>query len=173
MESVNKMKKSIYVLLLMMMILLLTGCNKKEEEMTSFIPTQAPTEDGGTVDNDTVDGDEAQTDQEEVTEAASTPSVVHVGQTKPMYVKMDEYGATLNVRATPSTNGEAVGFLVHGEKIEVADIADGWASFVYNDALCYVNADFLVDKQPEYLEPPTPTPTPKVTPTKDAPKPEI
>ena len=161
------MKKSIYLFLLMM-ILLLTGCNKKDEEMTSFIPTQAPTEDG-----DTVAGDEAQTNQEEVTEAASTPSAVHVGQTTPMYVKMDEYGATLNVRSTPSTSGEAVGFLVHGEKIRVAEIADGWASFVYNDALCYVNADYLVNEQPEYLEPPTPTPTPKVTPTPEAQKPEI
>ncbi len=161
------MKKSIYLFLLMM-ILLLTGCSKKDEEMTSFIPTQAPTEAG-----DTVDGEEAQTDQDEANEEVSTPSVVHVGQTTPMYVKMDEYGATLNVRSTPSTSGEAVGFLVHGEKIEVADIADGWASFVYNGALSYVNVDFLVDKQPEYLEPPTPTPTPKVTPTKEAQKPEI
>ncbi len=166
------MKKSIYLFLLMM-VLLLTGCNKKQEEMTSFIPTQAPTDAGAAV-----GGEEAQSEQAEVTEAAVTPGVVHVGQTTPMYVKMDKYGGTLNVRSTPSTSGEAVGFLVHGEKIGVADITDGWASFVYNGALCYVNADYLVTEQPEYLDPPTPTPTPKVTPTgvkptKEAQKPEI
>jgi uncharacterized protein YgiM (DUF1202 family) len=87
-----------------------------------------------------------------------------------MYVKLDQYGGFLNVRATPSTDGEAVGFLVHAEQIDVIEITDGWASFVYNDKVCYVNADFLVKERPEYLDPPTPTPKPKVTPT---PVPEV
>ncbi len=163
------MRKAIYLSLLMIVISL-TGCGK-EEEMTSFIPTQPPTKEA---DVTAAAGD---TDQQEDTQTSPTSKVVRVGQTTPKYVKMDKYGATLNVRSNPSTSGEVVGFLVHAEKIEVAEIADGWASFLYNGTLCYVNADYLVDVQPEYLEPPTPTPTPKPTPKaasgQEAVKPEI
>ncbi|HHV10043.1 MAG TPA: SH3 domain-containing protein [Clostridiales bacterium] len=151
------MKKGIYLSLLLMIVILLTGCGK-EEEMTSFIPTQPPTKEADVT--ATAAADAADTDQQEDPQTSPTPKVIRIGQTTPKYVKMDKYGATLNVRSIPSTSGEVVGFLVHAEKIRVAEIVDGWASFLYNGTLCYVNADYLVDEQPEYLEPPTPTPTP-------------
>ena len=81
-----------------------------------------------------------------------------------MYVKLKQYGGYLNIRPTPSTDGEPVGFLVHAEEIDVIEIKDGWASFMYKGKICYVNADYLVDKQPAYLEAPTPTPKPTATP---------
>ena len=168
--SVDKMKKSIYVLLILT-VFLLTGC-AKSDQMTSFIPTQSPEEE-----NADVAEDDGITQEGSNAEATPTPKKVHIGQTTPKYVKLDKYGAFLNIRSTPSTDGEQVGFLVHGEKIEVAEITDGWASFVYENAVCYVNADFLVDEQPEYLDPPSPTPSPAVTPekkpAKTAVKPEI
>jgi uncharacterized protein YgiM (DUF1202 family) len=82
-------------------------------------------------------------------------------------VKLDKYDAILNVRGTPSKDGEVVGFLVHTEKIEVIDIVDGWASFAQGGEVRYVSADFLVNERPEYIEPPTlsPAPTNKPTPT--------
>jgi uncharacterized protein YgiM (DUF1202 family) len=73
---------------------------------------------------------------------------------------MGEYDAVLNVRATPSKDGDIVGFLVHTEKVEVIEIKDGWASFEYNNAICYVSSDFLVDTRPDYIAPPSPTPKP-------------
>ena len=148
------MKKSIYVFLLLA-VLVLTGCSKKDQ-MTNFIPTQVPGEESEAVSEDTTKEDP---------EITPTPKEIHVGKTTPKYVKLDKYGAYLNIRSTPSTDGEQVGFLVHGEKVEVSEIVDGWASFVYDNAICYVNADFLVDEQPGYLDPPTPTPTLAATPT--------
>ncbi len=168
------MKKSI-ILLIIVTVFILTGC-KNKEQMTSFIPTQMPEE---VTDNTTKDETEEATETEEtqeVEEATPTPKEIHVGQTTPMYVKLDEYGAFLNVRPTASTEGAPVGFLVHAEKVEVIEIVDGWANILYNDAVCYINADFLVDERPEYLEAPTPTPAPKVTPTPEAtptPVPEV
>lgn len=156
------MKKSIY-LLIILSIFTLSGCSKKPQ-MADFIPTQAPEQITQPAQEDT-QGEEAQVTQE----ATPTPRDVVIGKTTPMYVKLDEYGAFLNVRSTPSTKGEPVGFLVHAEQIDVIEIADGWASFLYNGTVCYVNADYLVKERPEYLTPPTPTPVPVNTPT---PKPE-
>jgi hypothetical protein len=159
------MKKSI-VLFMILTVFLLTGCSQKEQ-MTSFIPTQTPEEVSDNTTPEDTSGEDAAT---EGTEATPTPKEIHVGQTTPMYVKLDKYGAFLNIRPTPSTDSEPVGFLVHAEEIDVIEIADGWASFLYNNAICYVNSDFLVDERPEYLEPPTatPAPTPKATPTPKA-----
>lgn len=151
------MKKSI-VLFIILSVILMTGCSKKVQ-MTSFIPTQAPEE----VTDITTPEDTSGEDAAKVTEATPTPKEIHIGQTTPMYVKLDEYGAFLNIRSKPSTEGEQVGFLVHAEKIDVAEIVDGWASFLYSNAICYVNADFLVEDRPEYLEPPTATPAPTPT----------
>ncbi len=133
------------IVILLIFILMLTGCSK-EEQMTSFIPTAAPSldaEDG----NDTIGPT-----------ATPAPKTIYVGQTTTKYVKLSEYDDVLNVRSAPSTDSDIVGFLVHTEKVDVIDIVDGWASFVYNDAICYVNADYLVDEKPAYLDPPTPTP---------------
>lgn len=154
------MKKSIY-LLIILTVLLLSGCSQKDQ-MTNFIPTQAPdetSESGADTDANTDEGTQSET------AATPTPGVIHIGQTTTKYVKLDEYGGYLNIRSTASREGEVVGFLVHAEEVEVIEIIDGWASFLYNDAICYVNADYLVDERPDYLTPPPPTPTPIVTPT--------
>jgi uncharacterized protein YgiM (DUF1202 family) len=129
------MKKNVF-LLIIITVFLLSGCSKKEK-MTNFIPTMAP--------EDEITSEVTQTPLEGSTEATPTPKEIHVGETTTKYVKLSEYDDTLNVRSTPSTDSEPVGFLVHTEKIEVIDIVDGWASFVYNNQVCYVNADFLVD----------------------------
>lgn len=160
------MKRSIY-LLIILTIFTLAGCSKKGQ-MADFIPTQVPEEATEPGQEDT------QEDAQVTQEATPTPKDIVVGQTTPMYVKLDEYGGYLNVRSKPSTSGDQVGFLVHAEQIDVIEIADGWASFLYEGAICYVNADFLVTERPEYLDPPTPTPAPEKTPTpKPTTKPDI
>lgn len=166
------MKKYIY-LLIIFTVFILAGC-KKKVQMTEFIPTAAPQDESteGEATEDEATEDETQTDTEPGTEATPTPKTIHVGQTITKYVKLNEFDDILNVRSTPSTEKETIGFLVHTEKIEVIDIVDGWASFVYNGEISYVNASFLVDEKPAYLTPPPPSPTPKNTPTpKDTPTP--
>lgn len=135
------------------MVILFTGCSKKEQ-MTNFIPTQIPNEEDAS-------GEETQTGEE----ATQAPDTVHVGKTTTMYVKLDKYGGSLNIRSTPSTSGEAVGFLVHAEEVAVIEITDGWASILYNDAICYVNVQYLVETRPDYLTPPTKSPEPTKAPT--------
>ncbi len=109
-------------------------------------------------------GDTGETGASEDGDGTADGTPVHVGQTTTKYVKLGEYDAVLNVRETPSKDGKIVGFLVHTEKIDVIEITDGWASFVYNGAVSYTSADFLVDERPAYIEPPTSTPKPTNTP---------
>lgn len=155
------MKKSLYLFILATVILL-SGCSKKDQ-MTNFIPTMSPEE---SEESDTQDISPTQTADN--TDVTTTPKEIHIGQTVTKYVKLSEYDDVLNVRPNPSTDQEPVGFLVHAEKIEVAEIKDGWASFVYNGQICYVNASFLVDERPAYLTPPAPSPTPKASATPKA-----
>lgn len=162
----DSMKRYFY-LLIILVVFSLAGCGKNDQ-MTSFIPTPIPADD----DTDTEDNSESVevvtdentgTDEEPVVTEA--PRDIHVGQTSSMYVRLDKYGAYLNIRPNAATTGEPVGFLVHAEKVEVIEIVDGWAAIVYNDKVSYVKASFLVKEKPEYLVPPTPTPEPKTTPT--------
>ncbi len=168
------MKKGL-LLIIIITVLTMTGCGDKGQ-MTNFIPTPIPeSEDSseatdedateGTTQEDTTDSDSETTNEDG--ETTPTPKPLHVGQTTTMYVKLDKYDAILNVRGTPSKDGEVVGFLVHTEKIEVIEIVDGWASFAQGGEVHYVSADFLVKERPDYIEPPTPekTPTNKPTPT--------
>lgn len=158
------MKKSLIVIIIFT-ALLMTGCGK-QAQMTDFIPTPAPnTEDGEEATTEVVTEGDTVTDGE-VTEATPTPKPLHVGQTTKMYVKLDEYDAVLNVRKTPSKDGEVVGFLVHTEKVDVIEIVDGWASFAQDGEIHYVSADFLVNERPDYLDPPTAAPTKTPAPTK-------
>jgi hypothetical protein len=152
------MRKKMYFFIILTAFML-SGCSKKEQ-IVNFIPTQAPEGDAGAVTEDT-----SETEVPDENAATPTPKGVVIGQTTPMYVKLDEYGGYLNVRSTPSTKGEVMGFLVHAEKTDVIEIVDGWASIVYEDKICYVNADYLVTERPAYLDPPTPTPVPETTPT--------
>lgn len=159
------MRKSIY-LLIICAAFLFTGCSDKDQ-MTNFIPTQVPQQEENSS-GDVEEGTEADTDTEgdsQTQEEGTTTDEVPIGPTVTKFVKLDEYGGYLNVRSKPSTDGDVLGFLVHAEEAEVIEVVDGWASIVYNDKVCYVNASFLVEERPAYLTPPPPTPTPIVTPT--------
>ncbi len=166
------MKKNLMFIILVA-VMLLAGCGK-DEQMTNFIPTQAPEEDNDEADITEAEEDTDQdgTSTEEAGDAAPsedettvpTQKAVHIGQTTTKYVKLDEYDAILNVRATPSKDGDIVGFLVHTEKVQVIEIKDGWASIKYNDGVCYISSDFLVDERPDYIDPPTMAPTPTKVP---------
>ncbi len=152
------MKRYLY-LLSIVLIMLLAGCSKKDQ-MVDFIPTPTVTPD----DNEDPQDSTSEDSQGDTDTPTPTEEPVVVGHTETKYVKMEKYDAVLNVRATPSTDGEIVGFLVHTEKVEVIEIKDGWASFVMNGKICFVSADFLVEERPAYLNPPSPTPSPTNTP---------
>lgn len=169
------MKKYIY-LLIIFSVLALSAC-KKKEEMPDYIPTQSSDNDittgndeadiGDAVDNPE-DEDIADNDITDETlpgdEDGEPTQPAVIGKTTVMYVKLNQYGGFLNVRPTPATTGTPVGFLVHAEAVEVIEIKDGWASILYNDKVCYVKDDYIVEKKPAYLEPPTATPKPTAAP---------
>ena len=168
-------RKLLFILILP--VLVFSGCSK-QQQMPDFIPTQAPNAEDSNNDMEDAAADSAQGDAAGETDVTPTSKAVYIGETTTKYVKLKEYDAILNVRATPDSKGEVVGFLVHTEKVQVIDITDGWASFVYDGSVCYVSADFLVDTRPDYIEPPTPTlsptpsPIPADTPT-PTPKPAV
>jgi Predicted solute binding protein len=149
------MKKSLF-LLLVLTAMMLVGCSTKDQ-LVDFIPTTAP------------DGSDESSSDAEVTKAASpTQEATYLGKTTTKYVKLGEYGDTLNVRPTASKDGKSVGKLSHAQKVDVINIADGWASILFNGTVCYINADYLVDEKPVEITPTpeaTPTPTIALTPT--------
>ncbi len=150
------MKKVTY-LIIFFAVLTLAGCGKKDQ-MVSFIPTPTPySEDESDSSEDTNAADQS---GEANSEDGTGDEPIVEGNTVTKYVKLNEYGAVLNVRDKPSKDGKVVGSLVHTEKISVIKIEDGWACFVMNKQYVYVNADYLVDERPDYLDPPTPTPKP-------------
>lgn len=155
------MKKNMIYLTIVIAVLILSGC-KSSDEQTFFIPTPALTQEPSKEQTTEPTGETEEQAGEDDQETSDKP--VHVGKTTTKYVKLDNYDAILNIRSAPSREGEIVGFLVHTEQVEVISIEDGWASFVYQDEIRYVSADFLVDKKPAYIAPPTSTPEP--TPTK-------
>ena len=154
-------KNMIYLCIVIVAVFILSGC-KAEDEQSFYIPSPVVTQEPSK--EQTKPSEKA---EEPTGEADEEPSdkPVHVGKTTTQYVKLDDYDAILNIRSAPSREGEIVGFLVHTEQVEVISIEDGWASFVYQDEIRYVSADFLVDKKPAYIAPPTPTTEP--TPTKE------
>ncbi|MDF2542789.1 MAG: hypothetical protein K0S47_2507 [Herbinix sp.] len=149
--------KSRILIILCVVSVLLVGCKSNNDQITSFIPTQAVTPSPAPEEENT----------EEVA-PAEEPST----EPTTMYVKLNDYGAKLNIRDNPSKDGALVGTLVHSEKIEVISIENGWASFMEDDKVYYVNSEFLVTEEPEPIPMPTVTPTPVVTPT-TAPTPTI
>ena len=177
------MKKRIMILLISLVVFLMIGC-KKDEPVSDFIPTQAPTPGADAIDDnvdvididdEANDGDNQDNGEEDSvgTEDGSDDNQseddvpVYVGTSKPMYAKLNQYDSTLYVRSEPTTDSEIVGFLVHTEKIEVIKIENEWASFVFTDGkVRYVNSKFLVDYEPSKLVPPTPTIAPSVAPTR-------
>lgn len=157
------MKKYIGSLLLVIAVTMLTGCGTKDQE-TFFVPTPMVTPEPSQ--EDKLDN----TDEKDV--SSEDDDHGYVGNTTTMYAKLGDYDAILNVRTLPSKEGKVVGFLVHTEEVNVISIDDGWASIVYNDEVCYVSADFLVDEKPDYIAPPTSTNKPAISDPNDGP-PEI
>lgn len=155
------MKNKLFYVLIVITVLLLAGCKNNDQE-TYFVPTPAPDildEDENP--NDNIDGtdDKAQNSEnygENAGETSGEEPVV-TGETTTKYVKLNTFGAILNVRSSPTTEEDnVVGFLVHTEPVEVISIEDGWASFMYKGQVCYVSAEYLVDFVPLYISPPTP-----------------
>lgn len=170
------MKRKIIYLMISLSVFLLYGCADKDKE-TNFIPTPTVTEEDAQLEDET--SEDTTDDTEETEEPSETAEETDfTGRTTTKYVKLEKYDGILNIRSTPSKDGEIVGFLVHTEKVDVIGIEDEWASIVYQDKKCYVSADFLVDVKPELLTPPTPTqkpakPTPTPIPDPTAEPPEI
>lgn len=155
------MKRKIVYLLIGLSVFLFFGCAGQDKE-TNFIPTLPVLQEE---DTQTEDASEEEADASEDTQEESKAEPVFNGKTTTKYVKLEKYDGILNIRATPSKDGDVVGFLVHTEKVNVINTENGWASFVYQDKVCYVSADFLVDNKPKLLTPPTPTKKPSNTPT--------
>lgn len=153
--------KRLIILLSIIMAFTFAGCSKKDK-MVSFIPTATPAPETGLASDNKSD---ASVDEKDTDNTAAQDAPANVGKTTVKYVNMAQYGASLNVRATPSVDGQKVGSLNHADKIEVVDIKDGWASFVMDGKLVYVKSDYLVDAKPDELQPPTPTVAPTATPT--------
>jgi len=151
------MKSRLLYILLAALMVLLAGC-KSEDQEAYFIPTPAPEIPDLTEEEDVPEDTADDTgDQDEESDRAENEPVV-IGQTTTKYVKLNTFGAILNVRSSPTTEeNNVVGFLVHTEPVEVISIEDGWASFMYKGQICYVSAEFLVDFVPPYISPPTPS----------------
>ena len=167
------MKKNIVYLIIMIVVFALSGC-KAKDQATYFIPTPIATQ--APADQASEEDGAEETTPTGTEEDNSSEEPIYVGKTTPKYVKLGDYDAILNIRTAPSKDGEIIGFLVHTEKIDVISIENGWASFVYKNKISYVSADFLVDKKPAYIDPPTPTPvpnTPTPVPDPNAAPPEI
>ncbi|NLO09886.1 MAG: SH3 domain-containing protein [Clostridiales bacterium] len=149
------MKKKIMLIIITGAVLLFVACKGNDQE-TNFIqpPVEFTEDDDIVIPDDPIDDFEEPTDNPDDTE----DEPVYVGETTTKYVKLRSYGAILNVRSTPSTEGDnVVGFLVHTEPIEVISIDGDWAKFLYQDEVRYVSAEFLVDTVPPYVSPPTQT----------------
>ena len=150
--------KNIKYLALGLMVLTLGGCSSSNK-IEDFIPTP-------TVMPTPIIQDEEEPDERDEVETPIEELDINTLETTSMYIKLSKFGSTLNVRSAPDTSSDIVGHLVHREKIEVVEITeDGWAIFKDKDVLKYVSADFVVEKKPEYLDPPSATPTPIPTPT--------
>ena len=149
------MKKKILFIMVTGVMLFFVACKGNNQE-TNFIPEQPPV----FTDDDIIIPDDPVYDLEEPTD---TPDDVdeeptYVGETTTKYVKLRSYGAILNVRSEPSTEGSnVVGFLVHTEPIEVISIDGDWAKIMFKDEINYVSSEFLVDTVPPYVSPPTQT----------------
>lgn len=146
----DKMRKHRFGLIVILSMMTLVACGAKDQE-TFFIPTpsllpeyEEPIEDV----TKPVEEEEEPEDKEPA----------YVGETTTMYVRLNSPDAILNVRSLPSRDGEIVGFLVHTEQVNVIEIKDGWASFVYGTDICYVSEDYLGYKKPSVVAPPTPIP---------------
>lgn len=156
------MKFKLMNILIIMVMLFLVACKGKDTE-THFIPTLPPEykeEDDISLGDDDTDIPEDSFDEfEEATDDIPDDDgeePAYVGETTTKYVKLRSYGAILNVRSQPSTEGDnVVGFLVHTEPVQVISIEDGWAKILYLGEIRYVSADYLVDNVPPYVSPPT------------------
>lgn len=149
------MTKKLMFIIITGAALLFVACKGNNQETNFIQPPEDFTEDDDIViPDDSIDDFEEPTDIPDDVEDGP----VYVGETTTKYVKLRSYGAILNVRSEPSTEGDnVVGFLVHTEPIEVISIDGDWAKFLYQDEIRYVSAEFLVDTVPPYVSPPIQT----------------
>lgn len=72
----------------------------------------------------------------------------------------------LNVRSEPTTDGEVLGQLLYGEKVEILDTADGWCRISYNGINAYISASYVsLQPPPSTTAAPSTTRTPTAAPT--------
>lgn len=154
------MKKRLMHIFIIGVIFLFVACKGNDQE-TNFIPTQPPEfsqDDELTGDADTTDDSEVDPDESNDAPDDTEDEPAYIGETTTKYVKLRSYGAILNVRSEPSTEGNnIIGFLVHTEPVEVISIEGDWAKILYLGEIRYVSADYLSDTVPPYVSPPTQT----------------
>jgi len=51
--------------------------------------------------------------------------------------------ATINVRASASTNGTKLGAITSGESLKLIEVKDGWCKVLYEDQVAYVSAEYV------------------------------
>ena len=129
------MKRLFIILALTIVILLLPGCSKKEP-VANFIPTPTPLP-------QQLEDEEDLYEEEFLPEDESNDRA----KTTKMYVDLSTSGGVLNVRSSPSTAGDVVGFLVHAEEVKVIDVEDGWASIVFQDKVRYISSNYIADEK--------------------------
>lgn len=178
-------KKLRYAFVVVMVLASLTACNKKEKKAPT-VDITLPKEDesvkntldlnednlivGENNSNENQNAEPGDTPKKEGEGATVTPRPV-IERSTEMYVKLNDFGSTLTIRAGAGTDTEKIGFLVHAEKVNVIETSGDWSKFFYKDDYGYCMTKFLVSKKPEYLTPtplPTQAATPTPTPTADA-----
>ncbi len=71
-----------------------------------------------------------------------------------MYVKLTQYGSTLNIRESPSTSSAILGSLMHGTAVEVLSVEDGWTKIQYENFTGFVSNAYLVVGEPPNIPSP-------------------
>ncbi len=71
-----------------------------------------------------------------------------------MYVKLTQYGSTLNIRESPSTSSAILGSLMHGTAVEVLSVEDEWTKIQYENLTGFVSNAYLVVVEPPNIPSP-------------------
>ena len=121
------MKKNIQTLsIILILSLLVVGCAKTPNNNVQENPNQTP---GNSTEADTQLNTETEAETEEVSDDVETV----------MYAQ-----ANVNVRATPSTEGNKLGMLsVNDKVIALGDPVNGWQKIRYEGKAAYVSAQYL------------------------------
>ncbi len=121
------------IILLTVIVLTALGILKLVDKSHEKNKPSIPTEISEVIDDVT----EKENDTTEDITEGTTETVVYYATT------------TLNVRKEPSTEGEKLGLLQTGDKVEAIEEKDGWVKFDYNGETGYVYAQYLSKTRPE------------------------